>query len=57
MEETMGMFSISLVDVPQHPFVSLVEGFGQFVKNASDTWGKTVSQRLQLAIHPPKPIS
>src|SRR5712691_5131702 len=44
MQETMGMFTICLVDVSQHSLVSLVEGFGQFVKDASDTWRKTVSQ-------------
>jgi hypothetical protein len=43
MQETKGMFPICLVDVSQHPLISLVERFGQFIKNASDTWRETVS--------------
>ena len=50
------MLPIRLVDIPQHPLVRLIERFRQCVKNTSDTWRKTVSQRLQLAIHPSKPM-
>ena len=50
------MFSIRLVDLPQHPLVGLIQRFGQFVKNTPDTRRKTMSQRLQLAIYPSKPM-
>ena len=28
VQETMGVFSVRLVDLPQHPLISLVESFG-----------------------------
>src|SRR5258708_38038125 len=57
LQEATRMFSICLIDLLQHPFVCLVQRLGQFLKNSPHTWWKTVSQRFQLAVHPPEPIS
>jgi len=38
LQETMGVFSTWLMDVPQYPLVRLIQSFGQFIKNPTDAW-------------------
>jgi hypothetical protein len=51
------MLLISFIDVPQYAFICLIKCVGNFIEDAPHTWWKTMPQRFQLAVDPPKPAS
>jgi hypothetical protein len=57
LQHSISMCLIRLFDRPQYPLVSLIQAFGQLVKDATNTWWETVPQDFKLAVHPPKPVS
>jgi hypothetical protein len=47
---------IRLLDLSEHALVRLIQRFRKFLQGTTDTWRKTVTQSIQLAEYPPKPV-
>ena len=56
LQKAVSEIPIGLLDLSQHALVRLVQRFRKFLQGTTDAWWKTVTQSIQLAEYPPKPV-